>query len=238
MSPPWKVTVSFTVMVFSEENKKNKTGDYDMPAIWLLNAQIPRTSQYPLNGNCSAWNTGAGEFDILEVMNDTERNHFYTTIHDYQGTGLLEVGLQMTAYIERTPDAVMKGGVVFGSDGTATVFLSNSTTFGDTINSSDLSSWLASLEDVSGGEHTQTLSSITLGAVAETTSTTGSGSGSGSETSDSGTSTSDVSGDGSSSIATSSSSSNAAFKSSTMFIDSSIGLFASILSLIASAFVL
>lgn len=37
----------------------------DMPAIWLLNAQIPRTVQY---GSCSCWESGCGEFDIFEVL--------------------------------------------------------------------------------------------------------------------------------------------------------------------------
>lgn len=37
----------------------------DMPAIWMLNAQIPRTSQYGKE-ECSCWKTGCGEFDIGE----------------------------------------------------------------------------------------------------------------------------------------------------------------------------
>lgn len=32
----------------------------DMPAIWMLNAQIPRTLQYG-NAACSCWITGCGE---------------------------------------------------------------------------------------------------------------------------------------------------------------------------------
>ncbi len=209
----------------SEEGRTNKTGNYDMPAIWLLNAQIPRTSQYPLNGSCSAWNTGAGEFDIFEVMNYTQRNNFYTTIHDYQGTDSVEVGLQMFAYLDRTPDAVMKGGVIFGSDGKATVFLSNSTTFGNTISSSDLSSWLSELDNVDGGEYTQTLSSITLDM---NTATTTSGSGSSASTSGSDSSTSGSGSDSS----TSSSSTNAA--SRPMFsIESPVGLLSLAVPLIA-----
>jgi hypothetical protein len=45
-----------------------KTGpNEDMPAIWLLNAQIPWTAQYgPLD--CSCWGTGCGEFDIVETL--------------------------------------------------------------------------------------------------------------------------------------------------------------------------
>ena len=39
----------------------------DMPAIWMLNAQIPRTLQYG-KAECSCWTTGCGEFDIFEVL--------------------------------------------------------------------------------------------------------------------------------------------------------------------------
>lgn len=144
----------------TEEKLKNKTSNYDMPAIWLLNAQIPRTSQYPLNGNCSAWNSGAGEFDIFEVMNVTERNHFFTTLHDFQGTDDIGTGIQNFAYLERTPDSVMTGGVVFGEDGSASVFLSNSTSIDSSISNKDLDSWLQPLEK--GVVKAETLSTISL----------------------------------------------------------------------------
>jgi len=39
----------------------------DMPAIWMLNAQIPRTLQYG-KAECSCWTTGCGEFDLFEVL--------------------------------------------------------------------------------------------------------------------------------------------------------------------------
>ncbi|KAK3341073.1 putative TOS1-like glycosyl hydrolase-domain-containing protein [Lasiosphaeria hispida] len=37
----------------------------DMPAIWMLNARIPYTSQYSA---CSCWTTGCGEFDVFETL--------------------------------------------------------------------------------------------------------------------------------------------------------------------------
>lgn len=38
-----------------------KTGfNGDMPSIWMLNAQIPRTIQYG-NPDCSCWESGCGE---------------------------------------------------------------------------------------------------------------------------------------------------------------------------------
>jgi len=39
----------------------------DMPSIWMLNAQIPRTLQYG-NAQCSCWESGCGELDIAEGL--------------------------------------------------------------------------------------------------------------------------------------------------------------------------
>lgn len=34
----------------------------DQPAIWMLNANIPRTIEYGLaDGNCNCWESGCGE---------------------------------------------------------------------------------------------------------------------------------------------------------------------------------
>lgn len=54
-----------------------------VPAIWFLNANFPRTSQY---GKSSCWGSGYGEFDALEVMNETEYRNLYSLILTYQGT--------------------------------------------------------------------------------------------------------------------------------------------------------
>jgi hypothetical protein len=116
---------------------------YNMPAIWLLNDHIPRTSQYPTNANCSCWATGCGEFDIFEVMNTTESTHLYSTLHDYQGTGDIGTGIQARGYIERQTDSVMKGGVVFSADGKVTVFMSDEITFSGNLTASDVTSWIS-----------------------------------------------------------------------------------------------
>jgi hypothetical protein len=52
------------------DSGETTTDTYDpvnMPAIWALNAQIPRTLQYG-NEDCSCWSTGCGEFDMFEVL--------------------------------------------------------------------------------------------------------------------------------------------------------------------------
>ena len=59
----------------------NMTGfNADMPAIWLMNAQIPLTSQYGENPDCSCWTSGCGEFDLFEVL-DSGNFRCKSTLH-------------------------------------------------------------------------------------------------------------------------------------------------------------
>ncbi|EDO18532.1 hypothetical protein Kpol_2001p37 [Vanderwaltozyma polyspora DSM 70294] len=129
------------------ETQQNSTsfGYYDMPAIWLLDDHIPRTSQYPTNSNCSCWASGCGEFDIFEVMNSTQLNDLYSTFHTFQGTDDLHNGLQASGSIPRDTSGVMRGGVVFDSSGNTISFISNSTVFDESISASALNSLLANI---------------------------------------------------------------------------------------------
>lgn len=122
--------------------KKGDVSNWNMPAIWLLHASIPRTSQYPTNTNCSCWSSGCGEFDIFEILNNTESTHLYSTIHDYQGTGYIETGLAAYGHMERDLNNTMVGGVAFDNSGNAIVWLSNLTFFNQTISASDVNSWI------------------------------------------------------------------------------------------------
>ncbi|SSD61686.1 related to Cell wall protein YJL171C [Saccharomycodes ludwigii] len=126
------------------ETQENSTSFsyYDMPAIWLLNSHIARTSQYPTNSNCSCWASGCGEFDIFEVMNGTQKNNFYSTFHTFQGTGVLGTGLQAFGHVDRDTEDTMLGGVIFDSVGNTLVFMNNETTFGSSIEVSDISALL------------------------------------------------------------------------------------------------
>ncbi|KAI5957452.1 hypothetical protein KGF57_003146 [Candida theae] len=148
----------------NETKTSPEISNYNMPAIWLLNAQIPRTAQYSLNVNCSCWRSGCGEFDIFEVMNTTEYLNLYSTIHDYQGSEYIETGIAIDSYIERDLTGTMVGGVVFDSNGDATVWVSNSTSFDSTVSGSDVNQWVN--KDTSAA--TKTLSSASLN-VATTT---------------------------------------------------------------------
>ena len=56
----------FEFQMPNETHTSTDISNYNMPAIWLLNAHIPRTAQYSMNVNCSCWRSGCGEFDILK----------------------------------------------------------------------------------------------------------------------------------------------------------------------------
>ncbi|KAI5951985.1 hypothetical protein KGF54_005060 [Candida jiufengensis] len=148
----------FEFQMPNETHTSSKISNYNMPAIWLLNAQIPRTAQYSNNVNCSCWRSGCGEFDIFEIMNTTEYLHLYSTVHDYQGTDQIETGLAISDYIERDLSGTMVGGVAFDSNGDVTVWISNSTSFDQSVNASSVNSWIKNDKDSA----TTTLSSASL----------------------------------------------------------------------------
>jgi Putative TOS1-like glycosyl hydrolase (DUF2401) len=52
----------------------------NMPAIWALNAQIPRVGQYLSQTGCSCWSTGCGELDMFEVL-DGGDYRMTSTVH-------------------------------------------------------------------------------------------------------------------------------------------------------------
>ncbi|KAM4058470.1 putative TOS1-like glycosyl hydrolase [Hirsutella rhossiliensis] len=68
---------------FSMPHDKAHGLNGDMPALWLLNARIPRTGQYD---RCSCWVSKCGEADIFEVLapGDTKCK---STLHVANGAG-------------------------------------------------------------------------------------------------------------------------------------------------------
>lgn len=130
----------------------------NMPAIWFLNAKIPRTGQYASDGNCSCWNSGCGELDVFEVVNKTYPTRFAATIHDYQGSGDINTGMAASGYLTRSYTSTMKGAVRFGSDGTISIFMLDDIVFDDEIDTSLVSTWLSG----SGTENVKVLSTVTM----------------------------------------------------------------------------
>jgi hypothetical protein len=61
----------------------------DAPAVWILNAKVPRTLQYNLFGQeCNCHDSGCGEMDFMEVIDDGDNrcvvaNHPHGTDPNY-----------------------------------------------------------------------------------------------------------------------------------------------------------
>jgi hypothetical protein len=108
----------------------------DMPAIWLLNAQIPRTLQYG-TASCSCWTTGCGEFDIAEVLSSGSM-YCKSTFHTNTPGGDSD-------YITRPTTSTMKLAVIFSSaDSSAYIqVLPSSTTFGTSLTAAQIKAFKA-----------------------------------------------------------------------------------------------
>ncbi|PMB65935.1 PGA52-like protein [Beauveria bassiana] len=115
----------------------------DMPAIWALNADIPRTAQY---NACSCW-PKCGEFDFFEVLakGDTKCK---STVHLANGGGSSD-------YFARPVDAYMKGAVIFDADaGVSIRVLPDDTDFSKGLDDATVQAWVASGSSGSAGSST------------------------------------------------------------------------------------
>lgn len=118
---------------FSMPKEKSGSGfNQDMPAVWFLNAQIPRTVQYGPK-SCSCWATGCGEFDVFEVLdsgNDKLTNHLHTGQGSDDGQ---HGGGGSNDYFDRPTDGTLKAAVIFdGNDGGVSI-----TKIGDDVKTFD-----------------------------------------------------------------------------------------------------
>ena len=116
-----------------------KTGfNADMPAIWLLNAEIPRTQQY---GDCSCWKTGCGELDVFEVLNSGNQKAI-TAWHGANSKG-------ESSWFQRPIDKTIKAAILLdgGSGSASVVVLPDETTFDTSFTDSVVSSLINSITD-------------------------------------------------------------------------------------------
>jgi|SRR5271163_2034099 len=93
-------------MEFQTPMDENTGFQGDIPAIWTLNAQIPRTLQYG-DEACSCWASGCGELDIVEVLSPG-LIQCKSTIHTNTPAGDSD-------YITRPTNSPMKLAVIFRS---------------------------------------------------------------------------------------------------------------------------
>lgn len=120
---------------FSMPHDGNTGFNGDMPAFWLLNAQIPRTLQFG-NAACSCWTTGCGEFDVAEVLTPGD-NRCKSTVHTNAPGGSSD-------YLVRPTTGTMKLAVIFNSaDGTINVqVLPDSTDFTASLTAAQVNAFL------------------------------------------------------------------------------------------------
>ncbi|OHS99048.1 hypothetical protein TRFO_08608 [Tritrichomonas foetus] len=126
----------------------------DMPAIWSLNAQIPRTQQY---GDCSCWSTGCGEYDLFEVVTNNQEK-MISHIHTAQGGNppnkVPGGGAGNQDYFIRPTNNYMTGAVIYYEDGSKTTIIdvtSKNLNFGDSYSMSDVEGWRSSKGSVAYG---------------------------------------------------------------------------------------
>jgi len=126
----------------------NQWDPVNMPAVWMLNAQIPRTLQYG-NASCSCWTSGCGELDLFEVLapGDTRMK---STLHGNIGGGDSD-------YIDRPCDATQKYAVILYNNNVHIKVLDADTDFGEEMDS-------GTLNDICGStlEQTNTVSLFNL----------------------------------------------------------------------------
>lgn len=124
------------------EATDDSSTNYDMPAIWMLNAKIPRTLQYG-DSSCSCWSTGCGEFDIFEILSSGS-DKLISHLHDGQGDdGTSTGGGGSSDYFDRPYDSTMKAAVIFYDGEASIVVLDDDTSFDSSLSSSTISSWLS-----------------------------------------------------------------------------------------------
>ncbi|KAI9811363.1 MAG: target of Sbf [Pycnora praestabilis] len=120
------------LMEFSMPDDGTSGWNLNMPAIWMLNANIPRTLQYG-NADCSCWTSGCGEFDIFEVLN-SGNTRGTSTFHMTNSGGDAD-------YLARPTSGTIQLAVVFnGADQSAHIqVLSTTGAFASSLSSSDIS---------------------------------------------------------------------------------------------------
>lgn len=111
----------------------------DMPAIWALNAKIPRTLQYG-DATCSCWKTGCGELDLFEVLTSGS-NKMIAHLHSGQGAnGGMGGGGGSQDYFSRPTSNSMKAAVLFTE---SQIFVTTvDEDFGSVLDSNTIKSWI------------------------------------------------------------------------------------------------
>ncbi|KAL1302318.1 hypothetical protein AAFC00_002731 [Neodothiora populina] len=137
------------IFVFEFSMPNDASGD-NQPAIWMLNALIPRTQQY---GSCTCWgNTnGCGELDIFEVLTKGE-TRMTSSIHGNQASGDSD-------YFAGPMSGTIKAAIVLDNQRFHIKILNSAFNIGSTLSATDYANLVASTNPyVPGGN----VSTVTL----------------------------------------------------------------------------
>lgn len=129
------------VFEFEMPSDGSKGFNADMPAIWLLNAQIPRTLQYG-NAACSCWSTGCGELDLFEILSPGS-NKLISHLHTGQGVpaGSNYGGGGSQDWFERPTSGSLKAAVVLTGNQIHVLEVSDS--FDSVLSSQTVQNWIS-----------------------------------------------------------------------------------------------
>ena len=116
------------LLEFDMPNSGATGWNMDMPAAWMLNADIPRTAQYANPPDCSCWTSGCGEWDIFEVL-DSGNQKCKSTWHGAKSHG------DSNWFQRPSGGKSQKAAVIMdGSGGTGTiVYLPDDVSFDDVV---------------------------------------------------------------------------------------------------------
>ncbi|RCK67735.1 Protein TOS1 [Candida viswanathii] len=135
---------SLKIFVFEFEMPTDSGSGFnqDMPAVWLLNAKIPRTLQYG-DASCSCWKTGCGELDLFEILS-AGSNKLISHLHDGQGasSNTNNGGGGSQDYFARPTSGSFKGVVIFTSDEIHILQVDDNTDFGSSLDEDTVNGWL------------------------------------------------------------------------------------------------
>ncbi|ODV64329.1 Tos1p ASCRUDRAFT_30144 [Ascoidea rubescens DSM 1968] len=115
--------------------------NYDMPAIWLLNAKIPRTLQYG-SSSCSCWSTGCGELDLFEILSSGS-DKLISHLHTGQGSdGTSSGGGGSSDFFKRPTSSSMKAVAVLSGSSISIVKVDDFD-FSSSLDESTVNGWLS-----------------------------------------------------------------------------------------------
>ena len=124
------------LLEFSMPTTNATTFNGNMPAIWLLNAQIPLTSQYGTNADCSCWTSGCGEFDLFEVL-DQGDFRCKSTLH------MAPAGGSSDWFQRPSSDSIVAAVVIGGNNEVAAIrVLEDGLSFDEILSESTVDDWL------------------------------------------------------------------------------------------------